>query len=138
MNIFGLESRALKLAERSLDMVAKSTVAVTSNVANSETPGFEATKIEFEKNFAKALNSGSNPDVSRGGMLLTNPKHIPLTRIEDVSETSEVVKTGERLDGNTVDLDEEISTLNELNLKYSLYSNISKMELGRLSEAMKR
>ncbi|MDH5542307.1 MAG: flagellar basal body rod protein FlgB [Nitrospinota bacterium] len=137
MNIFGLESRALKVAERSLDLVSKSTMAVTSNIANSETPGYTAMKVEFEKNFDRALSSGSNPDIGRGGMLLTDPKHIPLSGIEDVQGMVDSVKTGERIDGNTVNLDEEITALKELNLKYSLYSNISGMELGRLKEAIK-
>jgi flagellar basal-body rod protein FlgB len=136
MNIFGIESRGLNIAERMLDMTAKSAFIVTTNVANSDTPGYKARSVEFQENMVKAINSGARPNIAEGGMAMTDPKHLPVTDIGSVEPVGNVEMSGANISGNTVNMESEITKLNELNLKYSLYSNISTLELTRLKSAI--
>jgi flagellar basal-body rod protein FlgB len=137
MNIFGIETRGLNLAERMLDMTSKSALLVTSNVANSETPGYKALSIEFQDKMASAINSGSVPNIAEGGMAMTDPRHLPVTEIGAVESTVIKEMSGANINGNTVNMENEITKLNELNIKYSLYSNISSLELTRLKTAIR-
>ena len=136
MNIFGLESRGLNIAERMLDMASKSAFTLSANVANSETPGYKARSIEFEEKMIKAINSGPRPNISEGGMAMTDPKHLPVTNLKSVEADTKIELSGATINGNTVNMETEITKLKELDLKYSLYSNISTLELSRLKTAM--
>jgi len=136
MNIFGLETRGLNVAERMLDMTSKSVSHITSNIANSETPGYKSTSVDFQENMVRALNSGTQPNISEGGMAITNPRHLPVRDLASVEPDEIVEMSGAKIDGNTVNMETEITKLKELNLKYSLYSNISTLELSRLKTAI--
>ena len=124
------------MAERMLDMTSKSVSNITSNIANSETPGYKARSIDFQENMVRALNSGTQPNISEGGMAITNPRHLPVSDLASVESIDIVEMSGANINGNTVNMETEITKLKELNLKYSLYSNISTLELSRLKSAI--
>src|SRR5690348_11346950 len=82
-----------------------------ANIANAETPGYQAKKVDFEDALARALDLegiGSPPG--------TQPEHFPtgrgaLSRIKaDIYENPDVSVNN---DGNTVDLEREMSNLAE-------------------------
>ncbi len=136
MDIFGLGSSGLSLAEKSLDFVSRATRISSSNIANADTPGFKARKLEFEGEMAKAISSGENLSVGAGGMAKTDLRHLPVTDIAKVRAIESRRATAEKLDGNSVDLDKEITSLADLNIKYSIYTTIAGKELGRLNSAI--
>ena len=134
MDIFGIGSRSLNLSERTLNMVSKATLATASNISNSETPGYQAVRSDFESTLRQSLVSGSKPDASMGGLKLTNGRHIP-SQMEP-NPTYQADRGPERWDGNNVDMEREVTRLTELNIKHSLYSNIADLELARLKSAV--
>ena len=72
---------------------------IADNVANIQTPGFRAGRVEFESALSAALEDGEAPVVESSLSRSTDPT---------------------RLDGNNVNLDDETIAAVETNLRYEL------------------
>lgn len=88
----------------------------SSNIANAETPGYKAKKLDFEQALARALDTdGLNK------MSASHPDHFlngvgGMTNLSaDVYDNPEGPITN---DGNTVDLEKEMAKLSENNILY--------------------
>ncbi|MBI5636957.1 MAG: flagellar basal body rod protein FlgB [Nitrospinae bacterium] len=131
MKIFGLTTNGLELAGRSLDFVSASAARAAANIANSATPGYKAQQVSFEGAMAEALKTPAT-----GGMAKTHPGHLPVTDIQRVMPAMTEGDSSARLDGNTVDLDQEVTRVAEMNLSYSAYTTIANKQLGLLKSAI--
>jgi flagellar basal-body rod protein FlgB len=74
---------------------------IAENVANVDTPGYQARRLDFEQSMARALQGIEQPAV--------------------VEQSSEPART---LDGNNVDMDKELSELGKNRLMYSVTSQL--------------
>ena len=89
---------------------------VSSNIANAETPGYHAKKMDFEEALSRALDMDGMRSMST-----SSPEHFSvgggsLTRSRpDIYENPEGAINN---DGNTVDLEREMSTLAENTAMY--------------------
>lgn len=101
---------------------------ISSNIANSETPGYKAKRLDFEEALARALNvdgqlqmNSSDPrhfDVGGGGFSNLEPEIY-----EDPSgEVSE--------DGNTVDRDKEMALMAENKIMFDSAIQLLNKKLG--------
>ena len=72
---------------------------IADNVANIQTPGFRAGRVDFESALSAALDNGDTPAVESSLSRSTAPT---------------------RLDGNNVNLDDETVAAVETNLRYEL------------------
>ena len=90
-------SSALKVALSGLAMRQN---VIANNIANVETPGFRAGKVQFENALSAALGSGAD------------------TSTLQPSEATSLEPT--RLDGNNVNLDEETLSNVDTGLRYQL------------------
>lgn len=131
MKIFGLTTNGLELASRSLDFASTSAAQAAANIANSATPGYKAQEVSFEGAMADALKTPAT-----GGMAKTHPGHLPVSDIQKVMPTLTAGNSPARLDGNTVDLEREITRLAEMNINYSTYATITNKQLGLLKNAI--
>ncbi len=131
MKIFGLTTNGLELASRSLDFVSASASQTAANIANSATPGYKAQEVSFEGAMAEALKTPA-----KGGMVRTHPGHLPVTDILKVTPSMTASGSSARLDGNTVDLEREITRMAEMNINYSTYATITNKQLGLLKSAI--
>jgi len=127
MEIFGIGGGTLAIAQKSLNMISRSTALTSSNIANAETPGYKGKHIDFESVMRKTLDS----DMTR-----TNPKHFPLSDINALESKTINNNNSPRLDGNDVRLDDEISRLAENNIKYSTYTAIANEEIRDIKSAI--
>jgi flagellar basal-body rod protein FlgB len=106
-----------------LDYSARKQQVITSNLANSETPGYRAKELNFEDVFQKEL--GGNSVLKR-----TRAKHLSgrpvLVREPEVQE-----KVNDALgrDGNNVDLDREMTQLAQNVLKFSVVSRLYQQKI---------
>lgn len=104
-----------------------------SNIANAETPGFKAKKVDFEDALARAvdlqgLRSMSTSDEDHyavGGGSLSN------VRI-DVYDNPDGPVTN---DGNTVDLENEMAVMQENSILYKAALQLMNKKLGTLKYA---
>ncbi|NMA24870.1 MAG: flagellar basal body rod protein FlgB [Clostridiales bacterium] len=107
---------------------------IGNNIANVDTPGFKASHVRFEELVSEALNLEG-----RLRMTVTDEKHIPSTAggIENVAP--EVVKdetTTTRLDGNNVNIDNEMVEMAKNSINY--YAAVTKVnsEFRKLNTAI--
>jgi flagellar basal-body rod protein FlgB len=100
-----------------LDATALRHRVISQNVANVNTPGYRRKEVLFEDAFAKALASdgGAAPPV--------RPKVV-------------VADGPERVDGNTVDIDREMNTLQTNALLYQAATQIVASRIGTFRAAI--
>ena len=105
----------------------------SSNIANAETPGFKAKKLDFEQALARAIDTEG-----LGRAQVDHPDHMMMGRGSisraraDVYENPDVNVTN---DGNTVDLEKEMATLAENTILYKAAIQLINKKLATLRYA---
>ncbi len=105
----------------------------SANIANAETPGYKAKKIDFEQQLSRALDLEEFPRMDS-----TSPGHFPIARgaIErvtpDVYDNPDVNLTNDK---NSVDLEREMATLAENSILYKATVELIKKKLGAMKYA---
>jgi len=96
--------------------------AITSNIANVETPGYKRLEVSesFEAEFRKAVSSGD--------------KQAIRSLKAELKEDSSAVASG--LDGNTVKVEDELIALNQNFLEHSLETKLVTASLLKLRMAI--
>ena len=106
---------------------------ISSNIANAETPGYQAKKVDFEDAMSRALQMED-----QGQMGSTNPNHFAtgpgaISRIKaDVYENPDVSVNN---DGNTVDLEKEMTALAENSILYKAATQLINKKMAMLKYA---
>lgn len=120
------------ILDKGLDAVWKKNEAIAANIANAETPGYKSVQVDFESVFREVLETG-RPAAFSG----TDGTPAPfLRRAGDLDRLEPVVTengaTSQRLDGNNVDLDAEMTELAKNALLYDTLTYAMSREIGRL------
>ncbi|PJJ99310.1 flagellar basal body rod protein FlgB [Lysobacteraceae bacterium NML91-0213] len=108
----GLQADALPLREQRLKLIA-------SNLANADTPGYQARDLDFNAALAAAARTRE-----AGGRVApaheARPGHIPVSGLDDALQpfTTARVAAQPSLDGNTVDPDAERAAYGRAALEY--------------------
>jgi flagellar basal-body rod protein FlgB len=107
-------------------------VIISSNIANSETPGYQAQELDFEGALANALTLDGSP------LARTHDRHFASGgEINDIQgEIFNQVNNVIREDGNTVDRDAEMTSLVENQLLYTAAADMLKKKLAILKYAI--
>jgi flagellar basal-body rod protein FlgB len=99
-----LFDQTIGILERSMDIRTPRHRVLSSNIANSETPDYEAKDIPFQKLLERSMNEYSIHPLKK-----THPKHLPEGMLADIEV--EIVPGG-------VNIDREMVKLAENNLKF--------------------
>ncbi len=107
---------------------------IASNIANAETPGYKAKRVDFEESLARAINIDGNQ-----GMITENSKHFDVgsggfnnVSPEIYNDPNGVVSQ----DGNTVDRDFEMSQMAENKILYDTSIQLLNKKLGLMKYAI--
>lgn len=101
---------------------------ISSNIANADTPGYHAKKVEFEGALRQALGADDQLQIEGD-----NPEHIIIRSSDPVSPAIADDTNGvESLDGNTVNRSEEMAKMAENQLLYDAAAEMLKKKLGML------
>jgi flagellar basal-body rod protein FlgB len=106
---------------------------ISSNIANSETPGYHAKKMDFEEALARAVDL----DGMRG-MTATHPDHYVVGGGSMAKIKPEIYENPEGMvdnDGNTVDFDKEIAAMQENSVMYKAALQLINKKLAALKYA---
>lgn len=114
MNITG---PGFDLVSKLLGVAALRQRVIAQNIANVNTPEYQEREVAFEEMFAKHLKSG-------GDALAARPELV--TGAGGVT----------RVDGNNVDIDQEMTALTKNNLMYSTLAQILASQVGDLRSAI--
>ena len=134
-----------------LDGYARREEAIGANIANVDTPGYKAVSVDFESELAAAMSGTGQPQLAMNPpstpppvdteMRMTNPVHL------DGLPTGSTIPAGvglgsqpgsfrQRVDGNGVDVDVQMTRLAETQLKYAATSRMLTGKLGQLKDVL--
>lgn len=111
-----------------LDIQAKRSELIASNIANLDTPGYKARDLNFKEQLFG--------EIGRLNMKQTHPKHMA-----DSSSTSSIAEVVEdanagRPDGNNVNVDDEMLKLTENNIQYNVVVQLISKSLTQIRNAI--
>jgi flagellar basal-body rod protein FlgB len=109
---------ALHFQQEALNLRAQRQEILAANIANADTPGYQARDIDFASQLNKVMEQGR---ASGSGMSLslTSTRHIPAQKNQPPDlDLLFRVPDQPALDGNTVDMDRERTHFADNSLKY--------------------
>lgn len=125
--------KTIKALNTSLQMRQLKQNVISANVANAETPGYRAKKMDFEAALASAIDREDlgKMHVEHGDHFLMGQGAIGRVR-GDIYDNPEINYSN---DGNTVDLEKEMAALNENSLMYDAATKLINKKLAALKYA---
>ena len=107
-----------QLASQSAQWLSARQSLIATNVANANTPGYRAVDLQP---FSAVVDS------TQITMATTNPAHMTATQTDSASaRVVESDSTDETLSGNSVNLEQEMIKLGDVNRAYSMDTNIKR------------
>ena len=110
---------------------------INSNLANIDTPGFKATKLEFQDILTAIIEKGGPQDLDT-----THGSHFNINGLlsgasgQFEGRTVKQEGSSAGLDGNTVDLDKEMASMAKNSIMYNASAKIIKKKLSLLKYAV--
>lgn len=107
---------------------------ITSNIANAETPGFQAKKVDFEDALARAVGLEDKAPMANAA-----PEHFmmgpgSIARVKaDIYENPDAAVNQ---DGNTVDMEKEMTSLAENSIAYKAAVQLINKKIATLKYAI--
>lgn len=120
-------SRALKAALNGLSLRQQ---VIGNNLANIDTPGYQAAEVSFEQQLQQAV---ARPR-ARIALVSTDPRHLS-GRPRLSTEVAQVQPTNDspmRNDGNNVDVDREMARLAETEIQYQAVTQLMSSKVSGL------
>lgn len=124
----------IQLTARVLDMRMQRQNVVSSNLANVNTPGYKARRVEFEEKLQAALNLDGQGKVSR-----TDQGHLP-AKFDPNKFDSDYFKSMEPRvyqGEDSVDLDKEMAVMAKNTMYYKALSDIIAKNLQGMKTAIR-
>lgn len=115
------------LLQKNLNLRLQNQQIIAGNVANAQTPGYSAKRLEFQTALRQAADS------SEHGMTVTNSRHISPGGggIDAVQGTVTEVKNTQGIgDGNSVDVDQEMLLMAQNQLMYEASVQLLNKKMG--------
>lgn len=124
----------LDILQKGLDVSWKRSEIISNNIANAETPNFKASRLEFENVLKSKLGRSNGVK-----MKTSNNKHQRDTDV--VLNTQPVIKKDSsvsmRLDGNNVDIENEMVEMAKNNLLYQTLIQKASKEVAKIKYAIR-
>lgn len=129
----GLFDKTTNALATSLSMRQLRHNVTSSNIANAETPGYHAKKMDFEGALQRAL------DLDGGNSLSTSsPEHFAVGGVSVSKTRPDIYEDPEGAvnnDGNTVDVEKEMSALSENAIMYKAALQLINKKMAALKYA---
>ncbi|MFO8063158.1 MAG: flagellar basal body rod protein FlgB [Spirochaetota bacterium] len=128
--------KTVDVLQRSMDVSLLRQDVISNNIANSDTPNFKRSEVNFETALKDALESEQRAERSFPAAM-TNERHIPFDRSVDYRnvEPRRVLdyQTTSKNNGNNVDIEQESMELLNNQLLYTLMTDSVRSEFQRLN-----
>ena len=121
----GLYGNGIMMTERVLDYLWGRQIVTLNNIANVDTPGFKAQYVTFEEELAHRIQNAAKRPNPRNGIA------------HAIGQTRVGVNTTSRLDGNSVDMDQEQVELVRTAYEYQYMLSSINSDINRLKSAAK-
>jgi flagellar basal-body rod protein FlgB len=120
------------ILEKGLDAVWTKNEVLAANIANADTPGYKSKTVDFESVFSQVLQTGGLFAADRTDSSFGSALSRTLDLDDLKAKISENQAISQKLDGNTVDLDREMTDLAENSILYDTLTYAVSKELGRI------
>ncbi len=121
--VFGIHAEAMRVHHQRMELIA-------SNLANADTPNFQASDLDLQAALAKAAGESS-------GLATTNAGHIATPGAVDGSAAVIHRKPSQNsLDGNTVDVQQEQAAFADSAVHYQASMMFAENRIRSLLDAM--
>lgn len=124
--VFDKTLRALATATRMRELKQN---VLSANVANAETPGYKAQKVDFEEALKSAISS---ENLGAGGGHILDPNGAIDKIKADIYDNPDIDISN---DGNTVDMEKEMAAMLENNLMYRAATQLISKKLAAIKYA---
>jgi flagellar basal-body rod protein FlgB len=126
----------IETLQKALGGLARRQQAISSNIANVDTPGYTRRDVTFESELRASLGG------STARLATTNTRHLSFaptggSLFGAATADQGRTRTG-RNDGNDVDIDYEMTKLAETSLRYQLLTQVTSNRFGTLREIVSR
>jgi flagellar basal-body rod protein FlgB len=130
-------TQALEFQSQALLLRADRQGLLASNIANADTPGYEAREMDFARALREATGTASEPPSPP--LAVTDAAHVaqPVFSDETTSTLIWARHSQDAVDRNTVDLDRERASMAENTVKYEAALRFINGSLRTLGDAMK-
>lgn len=116
MSITGFFDTTIHTLDKVMELRSRKLEAISSNIANSETPGYSPIRMDFEKSLQQVV-AGMN-----SGQARTHPRHMPTAESLNISAVQgNYHRDHDRSgigDGNNVSIEQEMVDLSENQIRY--------------------
>lgn len=134
-NSFG---KTIDLLQRSMDVTLLRRSVIADNLANSNTPNFKRSVINFESELKRAFES----EKPRGlKAKVTDKKHISFHHVQDYRDVAPKrvldYMTQSKNNGNNVDLEEESMNALQNQLNYQLLVLVASEQFSQINSALR-
>jgi flagellar basal-body rod protein FlgB len=130
----------MQLMGKVLDLRAQKAQVISSNIANAETPGYSASRFEFEEDLANALANGNGTGRhNQISLAISNETHISQGPANFNSVSGKIITEKDNSgigDGNGVSVDQEMLALSENELLYETTALLLKKKLTMLKHVI--
>ncbi|MBN8549619.1 MAG: flagellar basal body rod protein FlgB [Deltaproteobacteria bacterium] len=110
---------------KAMDLTWQRNQAITSNIANAETPQYRAVDVNFEKELETAFGN------TTGDLIKTDARHLDTSGSQSAHFTQDT-SGATKADGNNVDIDIQMGKLAYNSGQYSIATNLMRKKLGVL------
>jgi flagellar basal-body rod protein FlgB len=122
--------------QKALGGLARRQQALSSNIANVDTPGYKRQDVNFESDLRASMGGGTTR------LAATDARHMPLSTgggsLFGAATADQGRTRSGRNDGNDVDVDYEMTKLAETSLRYQLLTQATSSRFGTLRELVSR
>lgn len=115
---------------KAMDLTFKRNQAITSNIANAETPGYRAVDVDFAGELDRAFGRSTTP------LSQTSQGHMDLNG-DGGSKFVEDRTSPTKPDGNNVDIDLQMGLLAFNGGRYSIAANLMRKQLSMIKNAIR-
>ncbi|POP41911.1 flagellar basal body rod protein FlgB [Superficieibacter electus] len=109
---------ALRFQQEALNLRAQRQEVLAANIANADTPGYQARDLDFASELNKVMERG-RAETSGMQLAVTSTRHIPAQTLSAPAvDLMYRIPDQPSLDGNTVDMDRERTQFADNSLQY--------------------
>jgi flagellar basal-body rod protein FlgB len=130
-----INDSTLTVAQKALEGLSTRRDVISQNIANVDTPGYQAQQVNFETALRSAIQSD-------GTLPLTTTKQTHLTGLS--ADNGKMLEMGlrkggsTRADGNNVNIDQELEQMSETGVSYQALTTAITKKLGLLKAIAER
>lgn len=126
-----LFDRTVSGLNKTMDLTWRRNQALSSNIANAETPQYRSIDLSFGKELEQAFKVGS-PDIGA-----TDARHISVSGATESSEVVQDLSGATKPDGNNVDIDLQMGRLAQNSGDYMNAARLIRRQIGLLRTAIR-